>query len=185
VLSMEELQSLVNKAKTGDREAFGQIYNLYFAKIFRYAKFNINDEDEAEDICQETFVKAWKSIEKFDSERPDWSIQAFLFTIARNLIIDRSRKKKDLKINEYTQIETNENFYEDLDHKENVETVKKVLSRLEEIERQIIILRFFEEMDTKEIAGILNMKDGALRVRLHRTMEKMKQITESLYGTRN
>lgn len=182
---MEELITLVQKAQKGNREAFGEIYKLYFAKIYKYCKFNTNDEDEAQDICQETFVKAWKNIKKFDSDRENWSIQAFLFTIARNLIIDRSRKKKDLHINEYLEIETNENFYENIEKENNINIVKQALSKLEEIERQIIILRYFEEMDTKQIANILGIKDGALRVRLHRTMEKMKQITESLYGKRN
>lgn len=182
---MEELKSLVKKAQTGDREAFSEIYKIYFVKIFRYCKFNINDEFEAQDICQETFVKAWKSIQKFDSDRGDWSIQAFLFKIARNLIIDKSRKKRELHINEYQEIETNEDFYKDIERKNNIDIVKQVLDRLEETERQIIILRFFEEMDTKEIANILNIKDGALRVRLHRTMDKMKIITEGIYGKRN
>ena len=182
---MEELITLVQKAQKGNREAFGEIYKLYFAKIYKYCKFNTNDEDEAQDICQETFVKAWKNIKKFDSNRENWSIQAFLFTIARNLIIDKSRKKKDLHINEYLEIETNENFYENIEKENNINIVKQALSKLEEIERQIIILRYFEEMDTKQIANILGIKDGALRVRLHRTMEKMKQITENLYGKRN
>jgi RNA polymerase sigma-70 factor, ECF subfamily len=182
---MEELKSLVKKAQTGNRDAFSEIYKLYFVKIFRYTKFNINDEAEAQDICQETFVRAWKSISKFDSEKTDWSIQAFLFKIARNLIIDRSRKKKELHINEYQEIETNEDLYKDIERKNNIDVVKQILGKLEETERQIIILRFFEEMDTKEIANILNIKDGALRVRLHRTMDKMKIITEGIYGKRN
>lgn len=182
---MEELKSLVQKAQKGDREAFSEIYKLYFAKIYKYCKFNTNDDSEAQDICQETFVKAWKNIKKFDSERPDWSIQAFLFTIARNLIIDGSRRKKELHLEEYLEIETNEDFYENIDRKNNIDLVKEALSKLEEIERQIIILRYFEEMDTKQIANILGIKDGALRVRLHRTMDKLKQITQNLYGKRN
>lgn len=182
---MEKLESLIKSAQTGNREAFGQIYKLYFVKIFRYAKYNTNDEDEAQDICQETFVKAWKNIKKFDSDRENWSIQAFLFTITRNLIIDRSRKKKELHISEYLEIETNEDLYKELERKNNAETVREILSKLDETEQQIIILRYFEEMDTKEIANILNINDGAIRVRLHRTMEKMKQITENLYGKRN
>lgn len=182
---MEKLKSLVQKAQKGDRDAFSEIYKLYFAKIFKYCKFNTNDEFEAQDICQETFVKAWKNIKDFDSDRPDWSIQAFLFTIARNLIIDRSRRKKELHIEEYLELETNEDFYENVDRENNVSLVRQALSKLEEMERQIIILRYFEEMDTKQIANILEIKDGALRVRLHRTMDKLKQITETLYGKRN
>lgn len=182
---MDELKLLIQKAQKGDKEAFGRIYKLYFEKIFKFCKFNLNDSSDAQDVCQETFVKAWKNIKKFDAERPNWSLQAFLFKIARNLIIDRSRRKKDLKIKEYLGLETHEDFYENIQKKENVSIVRQALAKLDEVERQIIILRFFEEMDTKEIANILGMKDGALRVRLHRTIEKLKVITEKLYGKRN
>lgn len=182
---MDDVKNLVNKAKAGDRGAFGQIYKLYFAKIYRYCEFNLNDKDEAQDICQETFVKAWRSIKKFDTKRANWSIQAFLFTIARNLIIDRSRKKKELHLDGYLELTSGEDIYEGFERKNNVDIVKKAISRLEESERQIIILRYFEDMDTKEIANILGINDGAVRVRLHRTMEKLRKIVESLHGERN
>lgn len=182
---MDELKLLIQKAQKGDKEAFSRIYKLYFEKIYKYCKFNLNDDSDAQDACQETFVKAWRNIKKFDAERPNWSFQAFLFKIARNLIIDRSRRKKDLKIKEYIGLETNEDFYENIQKKQDVSIVRQALENLDEIERQIIILRFFEEMDTKEIANILGMKDGAIRVRLHRTMDKLKIITENLYGRQN
>jgi RNA polymerase sigma-70 factor, ECF subfamily len=182
---MIEIINLIKEAKKGNRRAFGEIYNLYFVKIFRYTKFNINDETEAEDITQETFVKAWKNIEKFDVERENWSIQAFLFTIARNLIIDRSRKKKELHLEEYLEIESTENIYESIERKNNIDLIKSALSKLEETDRQIIILRFFEEMETREIANILGINDGALRVRLHRAMDKLRIVVEGINGKRN
>lgn len=182
---MKKLKILIQKAQKGNREAFGEIYKLYVTKIFRYCKFNVNDEFEAQDICQETFVKALKSIKDFDANRNNWSIQAFLFTIARNLIIDRSRRKKTLNIDNQQLLETNEDFYEHIDKKNNINIVRQALSKLEDVERQIIILRYFEEMNTKQVANILGIKDGALRVRLHRTMDKLKKIMEIFYGKRN
>lgn len=181
---MEE-KELIQKAQQGDREAFGELYKKYFKKIYRYCSFNTNHDELAKDICQETFVKAWIKIKDF-ALKENWSLQAFLFTIARNLIIDQSRKKKELQIDEFeNHLETNENFIEDFDKKEDINKIKTALSKLDEVERQIIIFRYFEDMDTKDVAEIIGIKDGALRVRIHRVLEKLKIIMENQYGKRN
>ncbi len=181
---MEELKSLVERATSGDRNAFSEIYKLYVKKVYRYCKFNTYDEQTAQDICQESFVRAWKKIQDFKMDS-NWSIQAFLFTIARNLIIDRSRGKKEFALENYEHIETNEDLYESIDREMHVKNVQEGLRKLDEVDRQIIILRYFEDMDGKEVAKVLGIKDGALRVRQHRAMEKLKIIMEKTYGKRN
>lgn len=182
---MEELKVLVLKAKDGDKDAFSEIYKLYFKKVYRYCRINVYDQALAQDICQESFVKAWKSIKHFEIDKPNWSIQAFLFTIARNLIIDNSRKKKNTSIENYEHIDSGEDPYEKLDRITNIKNVQEALSRLEEEERQIIILRYFEELDSKEVSKILGVKDGALRVRQFRIMQKLKRILEVIHEKRN
>lgn len=183
-LMEEEVRHLIEKAKQGDKEAFGKIYELYYKKIFRYCSFNTYDREIAQDICQEIFVKAWNKIKDFKMEA-NWSIQAFLFAIARNLIIDRTREKKEVNVEQFEEIESSEDLYEELNKKTDVENISNALSKLDEIERQIIILRFFEEMDSKEVAKILKIKDGALRVRQGRILQKLKDIMEVLYGRTN
>lgn len=182
---MEDLQNLILEAKKGNKQAFGEIYKLFFKKIYRYCTVNLRDDAAAQDICQETFVKAWNSIKKFDAKKENWSIQAFLFTIARNLIIDRSRKHKELSIENYEFLEAKIDLYDEFEQKQNVKKVRSALSKLEEVERQIIILRFFEDMDFKTVSKILGIKDGALRVRQLRIMQKLKIIFENEYGKRN
>ncbi|MGE5041970.1 MAG: RNA polymerase sigma factor [Candidatus Levyibacteriota bacterium] len=176
----EKLKDLIQKAQSGDRNAFGEIYQLYYKKIYRYCSFNVYDAAAAQDICQETFVKAWIKVKDFKMEKADWSFQAFLFAIARNLIIDRSRAKKEYALEAYEELESDEDHYEALDKKADIERVRTAISKLEEVERQIVILRFFEEMDSKEVANILKIKDGALRVRQSRVLSKLKNIMEVL-----
>ncbi|MFI5265552.1 MAG: RNA polymerase sigma factor [Candidatus Levyibacteriota bacterium] len=182
---MGDLKTAIQRAQDGNREAYGEIYKLYYKKIFRYCSFNTRDNSAAQDICQETFVKAWKKIKDFNMERADWSFQAFLFAIARNLIIDRTREKKEYSLEAYEDIETNEDYYEALDKKNDAQKLKKALSKLDEVERQIIMLRYFEEMGSKEVANILEIKEGALRVRQSRILQKLKNIMEVLYGSKN
>lgn len=181
----EDLKVLIKKAQDGDKESFGKLYKEYYKKIYRYCSFNCYDSLAAQDICQETFVKAWKSLKSFKTDQENWSLQAFLFKIARNLIIDRSREKKDVSIEDHEEIEEMIDLYADFDRQSNVSRVRQAISKLEEVERQIVVLRFFEEMDSKEVAKILNINDGALRVRQSRIMQKLKDIMEALNGNRN
>lgn len=171
-------KDLIEKIKEGDKNAFEEIYKKYLQKIYRYCSFQVKDKVLAEDICQETFVKAYKSIKKFKLKE-NWSLQAYLFTIARNLVIDNSRKKKAVPIDKYEFLESKENLFEEITRQENTVKIKKALMQLEETERQIVILKYFEDMGSKEIAEILNMKDGAIRVRVHRIMDKLKLIVEN------
>lgn len=182
---MEDLKILVERAKAGDRDAFGEIYKLYFKKIYRYCSFNLYDNSAAQDICQETFVKAWKSIKNFNTGEPNWSIQAFLFKIARNLIIDKARSKKEFSLNEFEDLESNENLYDSLEKTEKRKLIEEAISKLNDEEKQIIILRYFEEMDSKQVSKILGVKDGALRVRQYRTVQKLKTILEVINEKRN
>lgn len=177
-------KELVIRAQNGEKDAFGLLYQKYFQKIFRYCSFNTNSEELAKDICQESFVKAYKKLKDFRTEG-QWSIQAFLFAIARNLIIDHSRKKKEVSVEGHEEMASTENLYDNFEKKENAQKVRAILQRLDEVERHIIMLRYFEEMSTADVAKIIGINEGALRVRASRAMQKMKALYESTYGKRN
>lgn len=181
---MDDEKILIKKAKEGDSDAYGKIYQKYFQKIYRYCQFNTENTELAKDICQESFVKAWKKIKDFSTEG-EWSMQAFLFAIARNLIIDHSRRKKELAIEKFEELPDKIDLYEDIDRKDEIKKIRTALSKLDEQDQQIVILRYFEDMSSQDVAQILGIKDGALRVRTYRVMQKLKDIYESLYGKRN
>lgn len=172
---MENLNELIQKARKGDKDAFGQIYKIYYRKIYRYLRINLNSQEAAEDLAQETFLKAWRSISTF-SAYSGGSLQAFLFRIARNLMIDLSREKKEFPLDTALEIESKDDFEEDLDRKTNIETVQKALTKLEDEDKQLVILRFFEEMPHADIAQIIDSNEGAVRVKLHRILKKLKEI---------
>lgn len=174
---MNNLYEAIQKAQKGDKEAFEAIYKEYYRRIYRYCKVNIYLDDLAQDICQETFIRAWKALPGFE-QRKDGTFQAFLFRVARNLIIDLSRKKKEFTLEEYAEIETEEDFTEQIDKNNDLTRVKVALSKLELTDRQIIILRYFEDMSHKECAKIIGIKEGALRVRTARALKKLKDIIQ-------
>lgn len=171
---MENLYELVLKAQRGDKSAFGKLYNEYYKKIYRYAMVNIYKKDLAQDICQETFIRAWKALPNFSFENGG-TFQAYIFRIARNLIIDLSRKKKELALEEYLNIETGENEEERIDKDAEIEKLKIELSKMDQRDRQILILRYFEDMSYSEISKITGIKEGALRVKAMRLLNKVKE----------
>lgn len=177
---MDELTSLIELAQKGDKDAFGQIYNLFYRRIFRYCKFNLPNSKvrDAQDICQETFFRAWKSLPGFRLEKGG-SFQAFLFKIAHNLIVDLVRKKRDISIDKIEEPVQNQDLYEKIDKIEEIARVKSALSKLGKDERQIIILRYFEEMTSAETAQIVGKRGGALRVQTHRILKKLREILEN------
>lgn len=176
-LMEEDLSNLIHKAQNGDTNALGKIYELFYPRIYRYLKINLESPEAAEDLCQETFLSAWKSLKSF-SEDKGGSLQAYLFRIARNKIIDLSRKKKEVHLEESWEFESNEDILSSLDSESDIAQVQKALASLEEIERQIIVLRYFEELSTAEVAQAVGFNEGALRVRIHRILKKLKENLE-------
>lgn len=175
---MDDILEHVQKAKDGDRDSFGAIYNHYYKQLYRYCQFNLRDTVLAQDIVQETFLRAWKGIGKFTFS-DGGTMQAFLYRIARNLIIDHSRRKKNEKLENHEYLEAESHIEEDVDRNVDKQKLKGALSKLPEKDRQIVILRYFEEMSFEEISKVVKIREGALRVRIHRILEKLKTIIEN------
>lgn len=174
---MDNESAIIQKAKQGDKDAFGLLYKYYFPKIFRYCRANIYRDDLAADICQEVFMKAWKALPTF-TFRDGGTFQAYVFRIARNVIIDLSRKKKEFSLEFYEEIETDDDLVEKMARNENIDKVKRVLAKLSEKDRQILTLRYFEDMSHKETAKVVGIREGALRVRTTRILKKVKELID-------
>ena len=172
---MENLPQIIKLAQHGDKEAFSVLYKEYYSRIYRYCKINLYREDLAQDLSQETFIRAWKALPNF-KQTSEGTFQAYLFRIARNLIIDLSRKKKEFALTGYEELEGGEDFTEEIDMKDEAEKLKSALGRLGETDRQILILRYFEDMSHRECAKIIGMNEGALRVRTIRALKKLKEM---------
>jgi RNA polymerase sigma-70 factor (ECF subfamily) len=175
---MEEgLTQLIILAQEGDRDSYGKIYGIFYKRIYRYCHFNTQNRELSQDICQETFIKAWRAIPSF-SIKKGGSLQAFFFRIARNLIIDNARKKKTASLENYENLASKEDLAENLDRKDENKKLKEAMAKLTEADKQIIILHYFEEMSGSEIAKVVGIREGALRVRTHRIIKKLKDFME-------
>ncbi len=173
---MDNLDQLLKKAQEDDKDAYGKIYSLFYERIYKYCRFNCNNQENAIDICQETFIKAWRALPRFDTKKG--TFQAFLYRIAKNLIIDNSRKKKEERLDNYEHLETKEDFAIDIDKNANIKKLKEAIEKLNKKDKQIVVLHYFEELPGADIAKIVGIREGALRVRTHRIIKKLKEIME-------
>ncbi|MHA2062336.1 MAG: RNA polymerase sigma factor [Candidatus Sifarchaeia archaeon] len=171
----DESVALVEQAKEGDKFAFGSLYKEFMPRIYRYILYLVTDIQRAENLTQETFLKTWKYLPKFSSKKG--TFQAFLYRIARNLVIDYQRKKKavPLGIEFSKKLASREDLEKSYERQEKVAELKKALSKLPVFDRELIVLRYFEELSFNEIAKTVRKKEGAVRVRVHRALAILRK----------
>ncbi len=175
----EEIAQLANKAKLGDQTAFGQIYNLFFQKIFQFIFFRVSHKQIAEDLTEEVFLKAHSKIAGLTNTA---SFSGWLYQIARNAVIDYYRSKKltvDLADVENTlEYETNVVDLVNLGYQQAI--LLKLMKELNTVEQAVIKMKFLEDLDTAEISQILNQSEGSIRVIQHRALTKLIELRKKL-----
>lgn len=150
-------------------------YQSHSDGIFRFCFLKTSNRDVALDITQETFTKMWEYIgQKNDPIREP---KALLYRIATNLIIDYYRKKKSDSLDAMT--EYGFDIATDLMNPEKTAEIKELhskLSKLEDKYKDILIMRFVEDMSIEEIAEVYDQHPNTISVRIHRAVEKLKSI---------
>lgn len=170
----ESDKSVILLAKQGNEQAFGQLYELYFEKIYKFIYFRVSHKEIAEDLAEDVFIKAWTSIATVKED----SFNGWLYQIAKNKVIDYYRQKKVT-----VDIEEIQNVLEsDQDINDDANTVierKVFMEALKQLtpEQQIIIkLKYIEDMDNAEIAELINKSEGSIRVVQHRAIAKLQEL---------
>ncbi|MBI4096475.1 MAG: sigma-70 family RNA polymerase sigma factor [Candidatus Levybacteria bacterium] len=158
---------------------FDAIYLEYSDRIYRYLYIHTRNPYLSEDITSEVFLRLWK---KWESIRFDF-IQALLFKIARNILIDYWRKKKEKKEFSLEEvIETglepryNEDFIENIQKDENIRHINGAIAYLPKNLKDVVILRFIEDLSAKETALILKISEVNVRVLQYRALKKLKKF---------
>jgi RNA polymerase sigma-70 factor (ECF subfamily) len=177
-------QYFLYKAGKLDPDAFARVYDLYVKKIYRYVYFKVSSVQEAQDITSNVFLKAWEYL--LSEEREVENLGALFYKIARNLVIDFYRKKEHSDLTEDMDsikydIVSEKKFndvYQNLDVKFKTQEVFGALEKLNDLYKEIIILKYVDQLSTKEIASIINKSKGATRVLVHRALAVLKRLLE-------
>jgi RNA polymerase sigma-70 factor (ECF subfamily) len=159
-----EILALVGRAAGGDIDAFGDLYSIYLDPIYRYVFYHVKDKMTAEDITEEVFIKAWKAIDSCKGKERTFS--SWLYRIAHNQTIDRLRsmqKRLAIEVQPQSLPETRDVERETEARLEYEETLEAI-SCLPEKQKQIIMLKFVEGMDNREIEQITGKSQNAIRV---------------------
>ena len=182
---MDELiNKRINEVLKGDQNAFEEIVTLFQHRLYQVCYRMLGNAQEAEDISQEAFVRAYINIHTFDQKR---KFSTWLFRIATNLCIDRIRKKKpdyylDANVpgtdglNMYSQIAATDELPEDeVERMELQQRIHYEIGRLPDKYRSVIILRYIEELPLQEIGDILELPLGTVKTRVHRGREVLRK----------
>jgi RNA polymerase sigma-70 factor (ECF subfamily) len=173
----------LSKGKADSKEykesALSELYEEYFDKIARYAYVRIGHKADAEDIAGEVFLKALQSLESYKERGVP--MQAWLFRIARNLIIDYFRKMKKLKTIpiDNVNIEDGTNPAKIAERSIELEQVKRAMEQLTQEQREVLVMRFFGGLSSRETGQVLNKSDGAVREMQRAAIVKIRNLLSS------
>ncbi len=178
-----DIAAIIKRAKEGDREAFSLLYNLYYTPVYRYIYIRIgkNSQDSAEDITQDVFLKVYTSFTNYSYTGK--SPLAYIYTIARNTLIDRGRKKKiqfaelDPEDNTIEQIpDMADNPSEQYIKKEESQDLRARICLLSPDQQDVVTLKFIDGLETKEIAETLGKSEEAVRQLQSKGLRALRNI---------
>jgi RNA polymerase sigma-70 factor (ECF subfamily) len=190
---MEETDiNLVKLARNGDRMAFQKLVERYQRRIFGLCYGMVRNPDDAMDLVQETFVKVFKSLERFEGQS---SFYTWAYRIATNVSIDFLRKQKRQRTVDYDDAIMRDDEVEDIGsllpsrlgvnpakvygRRELLEKIEEALGTLSDHHRQAILLREVEGLSYQEIADVMEVSIGTVMSRLHHARKNMqKQLAD-------
>lgn len=178
------IKQKIKQVKKGDHEAFEEVVTFYQNKVYQICYRMLGNAQEAEDIAQEAFIRAFVNIDSYDEEK---KFSTWLYRIATNLTIDRLRKKKpdyyldaEVKGTEgltmYSQLAAEQALpEEEVESLELQSYIQKEIMALPPKYRSVIALRYLDEMPLSEISDILNIPIGTVKTRIHRGREALRK----------
>ncbi len=165
-MDQSDEQDLIREFKRGNEQAFNQLVLRYQEKVYWIVRRMISDHDEANDLAQNIFIKAYHSLHSFKGNS---TFYTWLYRIAINLTLNEIRRKKirqifSLEREEPLQIASKDDQpLEQLEKKEQQMIIRQAIDRLPEKQKNVFVLRYYEELPYEEISKILNTSVGGLK----------------------
>ena len=174
---MQEEEGLVREAVHGDQQAFARLYEAHFNKIYRYVYLKIGDQIEAEDMTQQVFLHALRSISSFKYKGTPFT--AWLFRIAHNQIVDYFRRKtaRPVPVELDETVPTSANNPENMAELTlNVEQLKRATTHLTSAQQEVLSLRFAGGLSIEETAKAMGKSTGAIKALQHAAVLSLRKI---------
>ncbi len=173
---MMEEKDLICRAARGDAETFRQLVEAYQTPAYRLAA-RMCGPDSAEDVTQEAFLAAWRALPEF---RGDCRFSTWLYRLVSNAAIDCLRREKKHRdtgdVDDLELPDGGPSPQEQAERSDTRDAVRRALDRLSPEHRQVLLLRFMQELDYGEIARALNVSEGTVKSRINRAKSKLREV---------
>lgn len=172
---------LVLKAQQGNVDAYGELYERHAPGIFRFVYAHIEQRQDAEDLTEEVFFRAWRSLPRYRERGVPF--QFYLLRIARNALIDHYRHTQLPDHTSGRSVDEMENELADpVDGRQELADahpdVVANLRKLPEDHRTVLVLRYFNQLNPEEIAAVMGRSVGAIRVLQHRALIALRALIQ-------
>lgn len=174
-------QQIIDKVLKGDANAFAKLVDTYKDMVFSLAYKMTKSREEAEEVSQDTFVKAYKNLDNF---KGDSKFSTWLYRIGYHTGLDAIKKNKkhnhSFEINDITlnQIQSVDTILQGIERKERAKMIDDCLLQLPDDERSLIWMFYYEELSLKEIIEVTSFSEANLKVKLHRARKKLLTVVE-------
>jgi len=181
---MDDLK-IIESCLLGNTQMFSRVIDNYKNMVYNLAYKMSNNSQEAEDISQEAFMRAYQSLARFN---PSYKFSTWLYQITLNIIRDRFKKKELNYVSLDTPLETDDSeFYPQpadftnnpeqiIAQKENLRAIQQAILSLPLKYREVVVLRHLQDLSYIEISNILKLPAGTVKIRLYRAREQLKKI---------
>jgi RNA polymerase sigma-70 factor (ECF subfamily) len=176
----QNADQLIARAAKGDREAFGQLYEEHALRVFRHAYFLTQDPFLAEDLTAQTFLKALEAIRRYENRGVPFI--AWLLRITGNLTINYKKAQKNGHHAQLPEALIDEDRFtspeKSAEARNDGERVWKLVQKLPFEQRQVIVMRFIDDLPYTEVAEVLNKSVGAVRVIQFRALAALRRMVQ-------
>lgn len=168
--------TLIAAAKAGDREAFAELYRIHSQRVYRHICYITGDPHEADDLTNETFIQAWKSIPKYEDRGVP--IEHWFLRIGHRMATHHLKRRKPVQDIENVRLEDPSDRQPErlAELAGDIAELRAAVLELPEAHRQVIIWRFIEGLSYEEVANMLGKSTGAIRVIQFRALRQLREI---------
>lgn len=175
--SSNDLSAAIIRAREGQPQALGEIYDVYADLLLRYCYARLHDTEAAQDCVQEIFMKVWKGIKTFE-ERHEHSLTAWLYTIANNVVVSYIRKYRrsptlplsaELQYDSAQLVDVATTICDRL-------AIRQALGQLTDEQQHVITLKYFVGLTNREISLVIQRSEGAVKALQYRALGRLFRL---------
>ncbi len=175
---MTSERKLLQLARQFDHQALAEIYDHYSPKLYRYAMRLLGDVDLAEDCVADTFSRFLRALK--GGGGPKQHLQAYLYRVAHNWVVDHYRRTPPVVLDDQRKLSEDGDLAQKVETKLESERVRSALRLLTPEQRQVIVLKYLEELSNREVAEIVGKSVGAVKALQHRALASLERLLISV-----